>query len=86
MLFKQALGLLLTVIETLIFIRVIVSWLPISRDNSLIRILYQLTEPILGPIRHLIEKSSVGANMMFDFSPIIVWLLLRVIRNIFYIY
>ncbi len=85
MLVKQALSLLLTVIEILIFIRVIVSWLPIGRDNPLIRTLYQLTEPILGPIRRLIEKSPIGANMMFDFSPLIVWLIIRVIRNIFYI-
>lgn len=85
MLVKQALSLLLTVIEILIFIRVIVSWLPIGRDNPLIRTLYQLTEPILGPIRRLVEKSPIGANMMFDFSPLIVWLLIRVIRNIFYI-
>ena len=35
------------------FVRVIISWLPISRDNQLIRALYQLTEPILAPIRIL---------------------------------
>jgi len=85
MLVKQALSLLLTVIEILIFIRVIVSWLPIGRDNPFIRTLYLLTEPILEPIRRLVEKSPIGANMMFDFSPLIVWLVIRVIRNIFYI-
>lgn len=76
----SALGIILTVIELLIFVRVIVSWLPISRANQLISVLYQLTEPILAPIRSIIQKSALGANMMFDFSPIVAWLLIRVIR------
>jgi YggT family protein len=78
----RSLSIILTIIELLIFVRVIVSWLPISRDNQLIRALYQLTEPILAPIRNIILKSALGANMMFDFSPIIAWLIIRVIRMI----
>lgn len=76
----SALGIILTVIELLIFVRVIVSWLPISRDNQLIIVLYQLTEPILAPIRNIIQRSALGANMMIDFSPIVACLLIRVIR------
>jgi len=76
----KALNIILTIVEVLIFVRVIVSWLPISRDNPLIVVLYQLTEPILGPIRNIIQKSAIGANLMFDFSPIVAWLLIRVIR------
>ncbi|MDD4496485.1 MAG: YggT family protein [Eubacteriales bacterium] len=81
----RAIDILLSIIETLIFIRVIISWLPINRDSTIIRVLYMATEPILGPIRQLISKSSFGANMMFDFSPIIVLLLISVIRTIFFI-
>lgn len=73
---------LLEVAEFAIFIRVILSWLPISRENSLIRILYQLTEPILGPIRGLIERSAFGRNMMVDFSPVIAFILIDVIKNV----
>lgn len=76
----KALNIILTIVEVLIFVRVIISWLPISRDNPLIVVLYQLTEPILGPIRNIIQKSAIGANLMFDFSPIVAWLLIRVIR------
>ena len=80
----RAIGSLLQVIEILIFVRVIISWLPISRDNPLIQILYQLTEPILGPIRAIIQKSAIGGGMMFDFSAIIALILIRLIRmNLF---
>lgn len=84
LLFYRAIDILLAIIEFVIFARVIVSWLPISRDNQLIRVLYQLTEPILGPIRTLLQKSAIGGNTMIDFSPIIVWLIIRVIRMIIF--
>lgn len=77
-----AVGWVLRIIEYAILARVIISWLPVPRDNQLIRLLYQITEPILAPIRGMIERSSMGRNMMIDFSPIIAFLLIGVIRNI----
>lgn len=76
------LAILFTVIEFAILIRVFLSWLPISNEHRLIELLYQVTEPILAPIRSLIQRSAFGRNMMFDFSPIIAFLLIGIIRNI----
>lgn len=73
---------LLRIIEYAILGRVIISWLPISRDNPFIRLLYQITEPILAPIRGIIERSSIGRNMIFDFSPLIAFVLIGLLRNI----
>ncbi|MCX7746659.1 MAG: YggT family protein [Clostridia bacterium] len=73
---------LLDVIIFAILIRVVVSWIPVSRNNAFIRLVYQVTEPILGPIRALIQKSEVGRNMMIDFSPIIAFLLIQVVQRI----
>ena len=72
----------LRVIEYAILARVIVSWLPIQKNNRIIMLLYQITEPILGPIRSGIERSSIGKNMMLDFSPIIAYLLISLVRNV----
>ncbi|HBN83489.1 MAG TPA: YggT family protein [Clostridiales bacterium] len=83
-LFLAALDILLRIIEGLIFVRIILSWFPIRRDHPIIMILVQLTEPILGPVRNLISKSSVGSNLMVDLSPIIVFLLINVVRNIIF--
>lgn len=77
-----ALGWVFRIIEYAILARVIISWLPIPRDNQFIGLLYQITEPILAPIRGIIEKSSMGKNMMIDFSPIIAFLLIGVVRNL----
>ena len=67
----------------LIFIRVIISWLPVPPGNQLIKVLYALTEPILSPIRALIRKSPLGRpGMMLDFSPIIAYLLIMLAKEL----
>jgi YggT family protein len=80
----KAINLVLRIIEYAILARVIISWLPISRDNPLIRLLYQITEPILAPIRGIIQRSAFGRNMMLDFSPLVAFLLISLIRNIIF--
>lgn len=74
-------------IKIVIFVRIIISWLPISKDNRFMRFLYDITEPFLAPIRGIIERSAIGKNMMVDFSPIvaymIIWLVESVIRSTF---
>lgn len=78
----RTIDIVFTVVEFAILARVLISWLPVSRDSSLIRILYQITEPILAPIRRIIERSAMGRNMMFDFSPVIAFLLIGLLKNI----
>lgn len=78
----ETIRIVFSVIEFAIFARVIVTWLPIPKENMIIRMLYQITEPIMAPIRALIARSSMGKNMMFDFSPIIAFLLIGLVRNI----
>jgi len=74
----------LWLINLLILARVIISWFPVSRDNEIVRILYQITEPILAPIRSLLQRSSFSRNLMFDLSPIIAFLLIGVLRDIIF--
>lgn len=66
-------------LEWLILIRIILSWLPIGR-NPVTDILYTLTEPILGPVRSMMDKSPLGGGMMIDFSPVIALFVLRLVH------
>lgn len=64
-----------------ILARVILSWLPmagvrIDPYHPLIRFLFQITDPILDPIRRF---ATFG---MIDFSPIVALILLEVIRRV----
>lgn len=68
----SAIGVFFYVLEILIFVRILFSWLPfgVGYNSSIGRLLYQLTEPILGPVRNMVDKSPLGGGMGLDFSPI----------------
>ncbi len=71
------------VLNTLIFIRVVASWLSLPNDNPIMQLLYTLTEPILYPIRRLLQNSPIGGpGMVLDFSPIISFVLIEVAKNV----
>jgi YggT family protein len=64
-----------------IFVRVILSWFPISPGTVLAQIysfVHSITEPVLGPIRRVMPGVGVG-GMGLDLSPIIVILLLQLL-------
>jgi YggT family protein len=77
----RAIDILFYIIEILIFVRIIFSFLRISPYSALGRIVYELTEPILGPSRELIYKLGINTGM-FDFSPMVAILILRIISSI----
>lgn len=66
---------LCNVLIAAIFIRVIMSWFSPRPDNPIVVILYQITEPILGPLRRIIPRMG-----MFDFAPMAAIFLLFMIR------
>ncbi|MFC2021642.1 YggT family protein [Chloroflexota bacterium] len=69
------LQLLCEVLTLAILVRVILSWFSPRPTNMLANILYQVTEPLLAPLRRIIPR--VG---MFDFSPMVAIILLQLIR------
>ena len=65
----------------IIFVRVILSWFPISPGTTMAGVysfIYSITEPVLGPIRRVMPGVGVG-GMGLDLSPIIVILLVQLL-------
>ena len=60
-----------------IFIRVLLSWFPIDPHNPLVTVLYEITEPILEPLRRVIPRMG-----MFDLSPLVALLLIQLLGNV----
>ena len=60
-----------------ILIRVLLSWFPYKSNNAFARFIYQITEPLLSPIRLLIPLKRSG----IDFSPIILLLILSFLKS-----
>ncbi len=72
--------------EFLIFIRVILSWIQATSYQSwfhhpLVRILYQITDPILVPLQRIIPPIGAGPARI-DISPIVALILLEILRAI----
>ncbi len=72
--FFTFLKLLCEVLSIAIFLRAILSWLSPGPNNILVGILYQVTEPLLSPLRRIIP--TVG---MMDLSPMVAIVVLQLI-------
>jgi YggT family protein len=69
-------SILLSILNVLIFVRVLLSWFPIDPNNPIIRVLFDLTEPVLAPFRKVIPR--IG---MFDLSPLACLLVLNFLQQ-----
>jgi YggT family protein len=72
--FENFLALLLQILLMAIFVRVLLTWLPIDQSNPIVRVLFDVTEPVLAPFRRVIPR--IG---MFDLSPIAAMLIIQLI-------
>lgn len=57
--------------------RVLISWFPYSSNNKLTEFIFDITEPILSPIRELIPATRSG----LDFSPLILFIILNFLKT-----
>ena len=70
---------LISLYTLVIFARIILSWFPVTSSGPLTqvtRVLFQVTEPVLGPARRIIP--NIGP---FDISPIVVVIGLGFVQN-----
>ncbi|MGH7526145.1 MAG: YggT family protein [Gemmatimonadales bacterium] len=74
---RFAVGLVFTLVMAAIFIRVIASWFGISPYRPWMRPIVALTDWIIEPIRRILPPMG-----MFDFSPMVAWLVLWVVRGV----
>ena len=65
-----------TILKTAIVVRVISSWLPISPYSKWVRWSYQLSEPMLAPLRRFVP--ILGG---LDITPILAYILLSIIES-----
>lgn len=67
---------ILQIYQFIILVRVLLSWIPnIDYNNPVVKFLYDITEPVLAPIRRALPPMS-GV----DLSPIIVFLGISVLQ------
>ncbi len=57
---------LIQVLTIAIFARSVLSWFPIDAGSPLVRILNEVTEPVLGPLRRIVPRLG-----MIDITPMV---------------
>lgn len=69
---------ILTIISLAVIVRAFLSWVyPVGKDPYT-RILLDITEPLLAPIRSVLSRLL---PLPIDFSPIVVILLIQFLQN-----
>jgi YggT family protein len=75
--FVSAVGSILEIVlkslEFLIVVRALLSWVNPDPNNTIVQIVYKLTEPVIYPIRKLLPFSL---KFGLDISPLIAWLVI----------
>jgi YggT family protein len=69
--------LLLDLYSFVLFVTIVLSWLRLSPENPVVRLLARLTEPVLAPIRERLP--STGG---FDLSPMLVLLGIQLLKRL----
>lgn len=74
----EVLYLALNIYQLLLLARVLMTWLPnLDPNNPIARFLYQVTEPVLAPIRSVLPP--LGG---IDLSPLVVFLGISVLMQL----
>lgn len=78
----QLIDTIFNLIYLLILLRILLSWLPalgvrLDPYNPIVRLIYQLTDPILEPFRRIIPPLG-----MIDISPIVAILVLQLVQTL----
>ena len=69
--------LLVTVLWLMVIGRVLLSWINPRFEGPVARFLYDTTEPLLAPIRHLLPQTG-----MFDLAPLVLVLALGILLRV----
>lgn len=67
---------LVTILQFAIVGRALLSWFPVDPRNPLVRVLHEITEPVLAPLRRVIPR--IG---MIDITPMIALFILFAIQS-----
>ncbi|MFH1928212.1 MAG: YggT family protein [Chloroflexota bacterium] len=70
-------SLLFWALKLAILIRVLLSWIRPNPYNPFVQAIYQITEPIMGPLRRIIPPLG-----MIDITPMVALIILQIVQGI----
>jgi len=76
-LFAFTITLLIQLYSLVVLARVLMSWVNIDPYSPLARAIFNMTEPVLQPVRNLLPPAAG-----IDFSPLVVLIVLQIVGQI----
>ena len=70
----------LTILQFLMMLRAIMSWLPMDEDSKFANFIYMVTEPVIVPVRMLLDKLEWTHELPIDISFLAAFMLLSIIQ------
>lgn len=68
---------LIDLYSLVLFVSVLLSWIRPDPDNAIVKVIHQLTEPVLSRVRQILPAAGG-----FDFSPMVVLLGLQLLKSL----
>lgn len=75
---------ILTMIQIAMLVRAITSWFPGGEDSVIGIVAYTVTEPVVIPVRKLMERSESVRNFPIDMSFFTAFMLVTVISALIF--
>lgn len=70
----------ITAVQFLMILRAVISWIPDLKSNVFINFVYAVTEPVITPVRMLMERFNIMQGLPIDLSFMVTYMLLFVIQ------
>jgi YggT family protein len=80
--FCHFVDIMLTVLQLLMFARALTSWILADDDSPIVEFLYAVTEPLIIPVRALLERSEFIRDLPIDVSFFATYILLTVVQSL----
>ena len=72
---------LIVAIQFCMFARAILSWVMPDEDSTLLRFLYAVTEPVIFPVRAVLDRINFFRGFPFDMSFMLTFILLSLLET-----
>lgn len=73
----------LGLLKWLMLARLLLSFFPLDDENAILRFVYAVTEPLIFPVRNILERFDFFANSPIDFSAILSYYILVIVGAFF---
>ena len=70
----------LIVLEVLMLIRAVLSWFPVDDDAPLVNFVYAMTEPVILPVRIILERFDAVRNLPIDLPFFVAFIILSCVQ------